>query len=266
VNNEQDKKDQQAHALYQSLPGDMPPPELDARILQAAHQAVHEPAHRVVKLHHKKSKTVWFRPLAYAAVLVLCLGVVLRMQTEIPEAIQSNPEMFYLEKKADEAMEVYPVKELQQAEPASEARYVAPAAQALQQKPVSAPEASKMMTRSIAPERVVEQKNKALKSNDERQGMQPPASIMMDAASYEQAPAAATVLTETADQKRESELPDTAVAEMLRLYHAGESQPLILKLQTFIVKYPQFKLPEELQEFALKNGLVKSGAENPPAK
>jgi hypothetical protein len=263
VNNEQDKKDQQAHALYQSLPKDLPPPELDAQILKAAHQAVHGHAHRVVKLTHKKSTTVWVRPLAYAAVLVLCLGVVLRMQTEIPEAIQSNPELFYLEKKADEAIDIYPVKELQQAAPVAS---VAPATQAIQQKPVPAPEMSKKLARSLAPERVAEQKNKAIESNDEAQGAQPAASLMMDAASYEQAPVAATVLAEAADQKRESETPDVAVAEMLRLYHAGESQPLILKLQAFIAKYPQFNLPEELQEFALKNGLVKSDAENPPAK
>ena len=82
----------------------------------------------------------------------------------------------------------------------------------------------------------------------------------------EQAPAAATVLSETADQKRESESPDTAVADMLRLYHAGESQQLILQLQAFIAKYPQYKLPDELQGFALKNGLVKSGAEQPATK
>lgn len=254
MNNEQDKKDQQAHALYQSLPKDRPPPELDERILQAAHQAIHEHTHRVVKLHHKKPTKPWFKPLAYAAVLVLCLGVVLRMQTEIPEAIQSHPEMFHLDNEAEKAMDVYPVKELQQAAPANS---VAPAAQALPQ-PVPAPETSKKMARSLAPERISERKSKADKSSDEVHGMQPAMSPMMDAASDEQAPAAATVLSETANQKRESDSPETGVADMLRLYHAGETQPLILKLQTFIAKHPQYQLPEELHSFAVKHALLEA--------
>ena len=63
MNNEHDDDNQPLQALYQSIPKEEPPPELDVRIMQAAHQAVKASIPRVVNLHRKPSTKLWIKPL-----------------------------------------------------------------------------------------------------------------------------------------------------------------------------------------------------------
>ena len=264
MSTEQDLNDQKIDAHYQSLPKDQPPPELNARILQAAHQAVKsavkssEP--RVVKLHHRKKPMPWLKPLSYAAVMVLSLGVVLHIQTEIPQTIKAHPETFYFIPEVGETLEVYQVKELQQAEGVASAvaSASAPAARILQEQPAPPPSPKALpqkLSRSLAAEHAAPMENKSAKTNSEMDRMKAAgASQMMDAASVTDPPAA--VRAEKSKVRVANEAAERTVTEMMRLYHAGEIQALQLQLQAFVKDYPDYVLPKELQN-VLRAGTAK---------
>ena len=261
MSTEQDLNDQKIDAHYQSLPKDQPPSELDARILQAAHQAVKsavkssEP--RVVKLHHRKKPMPWLKPMSYAAVMVLSLGVVLHIQTEIPQTIKAHPETFYFIPEVGETLEVYQVKELQQAEGVASAvaSASAPADRILQEQPASPKALPQKLSRSLAAEHAAPMEKKSAKTDTEMDQMQTVgASPMMDAASVAEPPAA--VPAEKSKVRVANESVDRAMAEMMRLYHAGEIQALQLQLQAFVKDYPDYVLPKELQN-VLRAGTAK---------
>ena len=68
------ERDDELLKLYGHLPREMPPAALDASILAASRRATRKPLAR------------WAAPVSVAAVLVLALGLVLKVQREAPEA------------------------------------------------------------------------------------------------------------------------------------------------------------------------------------
>ena len=68
------ERDDELLRRYRELPRETPPPSLDASILAASRRPVRRPMAR------------WAAPFSVAAVLVLALGLVLKVQREAPEA------------------------------------------------------------------------------------------------------------------------------------------------------------------------------------
>ena len=268
MNNEQDMKDQQqAHALYQSLPKDLPPPELDARILQAAHQAVNAKNTRVVSLGSKRSKTVWFRPLAYAAVLVLCLGIVLRIQLDTPEQIAPKS-------AAPEAMMDEVINEAHYAVPAP----LQPASDAAEPARKKVTSARKEKSELSAP--VVEMKAGGMQSprreiNTQEDGRAGKQSVQITN-ELSRSPPVASPIRNMADSAAmpmsatESELPAEAdkvsvdieqdVARMMQLYKNNNIDQLLVQLKLFLTKYPGYELPVELKKIAIERSLQSPAA------
>ncbi len=88
-NNEfdQDRDFQILHEKYKLVSTEQPPEEVDANILQAAHQAVN--FHKQVQnnVDHKQqkewlTKRTWYVPMSYVAIMVLSLSVVLKLAFE----------------------------------------------------------------------------------------------------------------------------------------------------------------------------------------
>ena len=248
MNNEHDDDNQPLHVLYQSIPKEEPPPELDVRIMQAAHQAIKVSIPRVVNLHRKPSNKLWIKPLSYAAVMVLCLGVVLRIQMDLPEIVQSHSDIFNPPSESAESPADYPVQELQQSDRDAPVRSLAPAAEMMSAKPAPVLELSKQVVRPSSPAPTALSEQKIAESKTEMDNMPSEAPVMPDAASYAAPPAAVAERLEKSKMIRKSERPDTTVADMMRLYHADETQPLLTQLQAFITKYPDYVLPTELQK------------------
>ena len=247
MNNEHDDDNQPLQALYRSIPKEEPPPEMDVRIMQAAHQAIKVSIPRVVNLHRKPSTKLWIKPLSYAAVMVLCLGVVLRIQMELPEIVQSHSDIFNPASESAESLADYPLQELQQSIRDAPVRSLAPAAEMMPEKPAPVSELSKQVVRPSSPVPTALSEQKIAKSKTEMDTMSSEAPVMPDAASYAAPPAVAERL-EKSKMMRMSERPDTTVAEMMRLYHADKMQQLLPQLQAFITKYPDYVLPTELQK------------------
>jgi hypothetical protein len=244
VSNEQDNQ-QQLHKLYQSLPQDMPPPELDARILAAAHQAAALERSRVTNLsRHRQSQYAWLKPLAYAAVLVLCLGVVLRIQidqqTMMPQSV------------APVAVEAESTNELQ---PVPQS--VAPAAV-----PVIVPELSRMKSKqetSVRPDemkasRLREQTAGANRQEDEMPAQMKKAADIQQPAALSINHAADAAVSMSAAESRPQSTADQdveqALTAMLKLYQDKEFDQLAEQLKAFMAKYPGYVLPDELKQFA----------------
>ncbi len=248
MNNEHDDDNQPLHVLYQSIPKEEPPPELDVRIMQAAHQAIKVSIPRVVNLHRKPSNKLWIKPLSYAAVMVLCLGVVLRIQMDLPEIVQSQWDIFNPPSESAESPADYPVQELQQSIRDAPVRSLAPAAEMMSAKPAPVLELSKQVVRPPSPAPTALSEQKIAESKTEMDNVPSEAPVMPDAASDAAPPAAVAERLEKSKMTRKSERPDTTVADMMRLYHADEMQQLLTQLQAFITKYPDYVLPTELQK------------------
>jgi hypothetical protein len=73
------ERDDELLKRYRELPREAPPASIDASILAASRRATRRPAAR------------WAAPFSVAAVLVLALGLVLKVQREAPEATLPSP-------------------------------------------------------------------------------------------------------------------------------------------------------------------------------
>jgi len=249
VSNEQEHNNQQQlHELYHSLPKDMPPPELDARILDAAYQSVTSKRSRVTSMRRRKqSQYVWLKPLAYAAVLVLCLGVVLRIQIDQQKQMTPSPvvpETFDIE-SADDTMSV--------PQPAT---IVAPPAVS-----ASAPMPSRSQNESL--QRAGEMKSALMRARSEEASRQSdeasarmkkeldinqPATLSINAnmgSVAEPVMATESTMQSTPDMEAEQ-----AVTDMLKLYQDKKFDRLAVQLKEFVAKYPGYVLPAELNQFA----------------
>lgn len=76
-----DPRDRDLDDAYRDAAREQPSGDLDARILAAAHRAVHARPTRVRPWHER-----WRAPIAVAATIVLSVGLVLTIQREAPEA------------------------------------------------------------------------------------------------------------------------------------------------------------------------------------
>ena len=183
MNNEHDDDNQPLLVLYQSIPKEEPPPELDVCIMQAAHQAIKVSIPRVVNLHRKPSAKPWIKPLSYAAVMVLCLGVVLRIQMELPEIVQSQWDIFNPPSESAESRAEYPLQELQQADRDAPVRSLAPAAEMMPEKPAPVSELSKQVVRPSSPAPTALSEQKIAKSKTEMDTMSSEAPVLPAVAS-----------------------------------------------------------------------------------
>lgn len=244
MSNEQDNQ-QQLHKLYQSLLQDMPPPELDARILAAAHQAAALERSRVTNIsRHRPSQYAWLKPLAYAAVLVLCLGVVLRIQIDQQQSMPQSIAPAGIEAETTNEMQPVP----QSVAPAAVSA-PAPVQALMKSQPASAERADEMQAT-----RMREQSARANRQADDMsaqmkkaENIQQPAALVIDQAESVAVPmpAAESMPQSMADQDVEQ-----AVTAMLKLYQDKKFDRLAEQLKAFKAKYPGYALPAELDEFA----------------
>lgn len=101
---------QKVRELYASINKEQPSAELDARILKVAHES-HKQENSVPIKHDKRA---WYMPVAYAAVIIVCFSVVMKLVLE-PEANFQEPELDLLP-VIDEAAEPVMVFEEEQQE------------------------------------------------------------------------------------------------------------------------------------------------------
>lgn len=264
MSDQHDQNNQQAlHELYQSLPKDMPPPALDARILHAAHQAVTEKKSTVVDFQPKPSRYVWLKPLAYAAVLVLCVSVVLRIQLDAPHssmptaaAPETANENSAMDRKAP------PSLERALAEPSAamfssgqtvikaEAESITPAAEmkkSILREPIQ---------EKISAEAAHQQVEMSARSKHTTEMQQPAMSFMNDAAdSAAAAPVQAPVVASIplADNSAQPNAMQQEVAVMLQLHKDKKYEQLATQLKTFVAQYPGYALPPELKQYMDKH-------------
>lgn len=79
--------EQKIEQLYRSLSTEQPPAALDRQILKAAHRAVEDRA--VIRA---ASRTIWLRSLAYAAVVIVGVSVIIEVSMQ-PEVMPNEPEV-----------------------------------------------------------------------------------------------------------------------------------------------------------------------------
>ncbi len=96
---EQDKDYKQIHKRYQQVSDEMPPAQLDAQILSAAHEAVEKESQKVTSIKQTAGmdtqpvKRAWYVPVSYVALLVISLSVVMKLAFE-PFTLDSSSEAF----------------------------------------------------------------------------------------------------------------------------------------------------------------------------
>lgn len=83
--------EQEIDKLYRSLSTEQPPASLDMQIREAAHHAVDDRA--VIRA---SSRNIWLRSMAYAAVVVVGVSVVVEVSMQ-PEVMQTEPSLLIRE-------------------------------------------------------------------------------------------------------------------------------------------------------------------------
>lgn len=94
--------EQKIDKLYRSLSTEQPPASLDMQILEAAHHAVDEKT----LIRRAPSRNIWLRSMAYAAVVVVGVSVVVEVSMQ-PEVMQTEPSLLIEENStsADKALQ-----------------------------------------------------------------------------------------------------------------------------------------------------------------
>lgn len=101
--NQTPTEDEVLDLLYDMQTDSRPPADLDRRILQAAHQAVETESQ--IK---PREAAQWHVPLAFAAVLVLSIGIVSTLQREEPELLTNAPEMTQMQEAPARSQDMVP--------------------------------------------------------------------------------------------------------------------------------------------------------------
>ncbi|MFW2373030.1 MAG: hypothetical protein ACN4GM_07900 [Gammaproteobacteria bacterium] len=94
--------EQKIDQLYRSLSTEQPPASLDRQIMAAAHRAVDE-----AEPGKASVRNIWLHSLAYAAVLVLAVSVIIEVSLQ-PELIQTEPSRLIEERVAPAAKAIVP--------------------------------------------------------------------------------------------------------------------------------------------------------------
>lgn len=191
---------------YRALGREEPPAALDEAILAAAREAA-----------PRRARAQWWGPVSVAAVLVLGLGLVLRMQSEQPGVETSAPASEYAMPAPAE-----PPAAVQQAPaPAQQAPAAAPPPPALQRPPAP------MMKREASPSEAPAPQAKR---------MQPSAADDAALPKRMEPPAMAAAARETPEQQLE---------RIARLRGEGRHEEADKVLEQFRRAHPDYRIPED---------------------
>ena len=252
-----DERDPRLSQAYREAEHPEPSPALDARILAAARQAVTSPPPR--------RRTGWFgwaAPLSTAAVLVLGIGLLFRMQQEAPETLREAA--LPPASPAAPAAALPPPESPDPESPDQAPRAVKPAPRRSELPPSAQPEAADSV--AAVPEReaaseapvlatqAVESKAMPAQADQARTAAPAPATNNLGAARADRAPAAAAAPALSPGMSKRKAVsavddsPEQRVEKIRRLLREGRIEEARKTLDELRDRYPAFVLPEDLSE------------------
>ncbi len=227
--------DEKLHRRYRGIPREEPSGELDAAILAKARRSV-----------ARRDSRRWMMPVSIAAVLVLSVGLVLRMQLEKPgvETAVSSAE--------------YPVPP--SAQPDSPAREAAPAAEAARA-PKPLPSRPREAPPAVPKPKILEAPERRREPSPFPGAAAPPVPAAPSGAAREEASAAATTQVPPAPRaKRELQRADDAAARapiadpqrelerIAELRREGRHEEADRALERFGREHPDYRIPATVWE------------------
>lgn len=270
---EQDEtRDPHVSAGYRALGRESPPAALDAAILAASRRAVGAGPQRAGASRARR----WALPVSIAAVVVLSVSLVVRIQLERPDLETALPSAA-VEKPARDAKEEVAAlskrNELQRAEPKAKAEAVAPAAAERERDAMRAPAAPAPAPAAAPPARQFVAEPPARKQAPAESAATSsvgaaPAMVAPSVAEGRAAPALredaaaagrvasgaaledrAQASAEAAGKKDES--PRDWLERIARLRREGRVKEADDSLAEFRRRYPDYEIPKELREAVL---------------
>lgn len=264
-----ESQDPRVSAGYRALGDEGPPQALDAAILAASRRAVGAGPRRA-----GFSVRRWALPVSIAAVVVLTMSLVVRIQLERPELESPLPAPAAPPAPADKAAardakeEVATVAkraEPPQAQPKAKARAAQPTAGERERQSMSAPAAQKPAApaRQFVPEppaaRAPAPAESGAQSTLGAASALAPADVAaarVDPASSEDAQAAGRAVPRAALEQRaqagkKDESPREWLERIARLRREGRAKEADESLDEFRKRYPDYEIPKDLREAVL---------------
>lgn len=264
-----ESQDPRVSAGYRALGDEGPPQALDAAILAASRRAVGAGPRRA-----GFSVRRWALPVSIAAVVVLTMSLVVRIQLErpelesplpIPAAPPATEEKVAPRDAKQEADALAKRAEPPQAQPKAKARAAEPAAGERERQSMSAPAAETPAAparqfvpeppaaRAPAPAESSAQSTLGAASAPAPAGL---AAARVDRASSEDAQAAGravpgAALEERAQAGKKDESPREWLERIARLRREGRAKEADQSLDEFRKRYPDYEIPKDLREAVL---------------
>ncbi len=259
---DQDAGSVEVQAQYKAASTELPPPSLDASILQAAHVALNSASENnpVQKIESRRRKSVWYVPVSAVAIIVLSLSVVMKLAFEpelsAPMAIEADA-MDTLETDASSQQAETQMNSDQQR--LDRHRLMQKAEMAKQQK-YETRRQHKLSSKPVQLTRVKKSQPAALNSQSSQKQMSKHTQLPADTSAAEKTlpPAAhnnmksfATLATVPLENNRQ-----TQIDELMRLYENRQLEQLKLALIEYRKEFPVIEntddLPEKLRQWELR--------------
>jgi len=228
--------EQKIKQQYRALSTEQPPAFLDRQIMAAAHRAVAE-----TKPVAASGRNTWLHSLAYAAVLVLAISVIIEVSLQ-PEVLQTEPSSLIEERSAPAARVLPDVENAESGVSRSRSDEIEP----LSRKQMQKTKKAETRARQVLPSRASEPAQAPLADEVQRYEMAVPAAelMMQDEARIQPPP-----------QKPWRSDPESWLQHCQQLLVENNIDDLTTELVAFKQQHAQYALPKNLSDWLQASSL-----------